>query len=69
MHFNYMKQSLKAISLNKKEAEMLLGKPKGVGLLSERLIYNIDGYPIEFTKTIYHSERYTFNMVLFNNNN
>ena len=48
---------------------MLLGKPKGVGLLSERLIYNIDGYPIEFTKTIYHSERYTFNMVLFNNNN
>ena len=69
MHFNYMKQSLKAMPLNKKQAEMLLGKPKGVGLVSERLMYNIDGAPIEFTKTIYHSERYTFNMVLFNNNN
>ena len=69
MHFNYMKQSLKAMPLNKKQAEMLLGKPKGVGLVSERLMYNIDGAPIEFTKTIYHSERYSFNMVLFNNNN
>lgn len=68
IHFNYMKQSLKAVSLNKKEAEMLLGRPKGVGLVSERLMYNIEGLPIEFTKTIYHSERYTFNMVLFNNN-
>lgn len=68
IHFNYMKQSLKAISLNKNQSEMLLGKPKGVGLVSERLMYNIDGFPIEFTKTIYHSERYTFNMVLFNNN-
>lgn len=68
IHFNYMKQSLRAISLNKKEADMLLGKPKGVGLISERLMYNIEGEPIEFTKTIYHSERYAFNMVLFNNN-
>ncbi|GLC31867.1 GntR family transcriptional regulator [Clostridium omnivorum] len=69
IHFNYMKQSLKAANLNKKEAEMLLGKPKGVGLVSERLMYNIEEVPIEFTKTIYNAERYTFNMVLFNNNN
>jgi GntR family transcriptional regulator len=69
VHFNYMKQSLKAASLNKKDAEMLIGKSKGVGLVSERLMYNIEEIPIEFTKTIYNAERYTFNMVLFNNNN
>ncbi|HEY5589031.1 MAG TPA: GntR family transcriptional regulator [Candidatus Paceibacterota bacterium] len=69
IHFNYMKQSMRALNLGKIDAEMLIGKSKGVGLVSERLMYNIEEIPIEFTKTIYHSERYTFNMVLFNNNN
>ena len=69
IHFNYMKQSLRAATLASREAELLFGKNKGVGLVSERLIYNIEEVPIEYTKTIYHSERYTFNMVLFNNNN
>ncbi|WP_195987362.1 GntR family transcriptional regulator [Clostridium sp. D53t1_180928_C8] len=66
--FNYMKQSLRAIKLNKKESEMLFGKANGIGFASEKLMYNLDDTPIEFTRTIYHSERYTFNMVLFNNN-
>ena len=69
IHFNYMKQSLRASNLLKIDAEMLMEKSKGVGLISERLMYNIEEIPIEYTKTIYHSERYTFNMVLFNNNN
>ncbi|MGH4049832.1 MAG: GntR family transcriptional regulator [Clostridium sp.] len=68
IHFNYMKQSMKASTLAKIDAEMLIGKNKGVGLISERLMYNIEEVPIEYTKTIYHAERYTFNMVLFNNN-
>ena len=68
IRFNYLKQSLKAVSLPKGEAEMLLGKSKGVGLVSERLMYNIKEIPIEYTRTIYHAERYTFNIVLFNNN-
>lgn len=69
IHFNYMKQSMRASNLVKIDAEMLIGKSKGVGLVSERLMYNIEEVPIEYTKTIYHAERYTFNMVLFNNNN
>jgi GntR family transcriptional regulator len=68
IHFNYMKQNIKAASLSKQDAEMLLGKSKGFGLFSERMIYNIEEIPIEYTKTIYHPDRYTFNMVLFNNN-
>jgi len=69
IHFNYMKQSMRALNLVKIDAEMLIGKRKGVGLISERLMYNIEEVPIEFTKTIYNAERYTFNIVLFNNNN
>lgn len=68
IHFNYMKQSMRALELVKIDAEMLIGKSKGFGLVSERLIYNIEEEPIEYTKTIYHAQRYTFNMVLFNNN-
>ncbi|HEY5563639.1 MAG TPA: GntR family transcriptional regulator [Clostridiaceae bacterium] len=68
IHFNYMKQSLRAVTLVKKDAEMMIGKSKGVGLVSERLMYNIEEVPIEYTKTIYNAERYTFNMVLSNNN-
>lgn len=69
IHFNYMKQSLRALTLVKRDAEMLIGKSKGVGFVSERVMYNIEEVPIEYTKTIYNAERYTFNMVLFNNNN
>jgi len=68
IHFNFMKQSLRAVNLVKKDAEMLIRKSKGVGLVSERLMYNTEEVPVEYTKTIYNAERYTFNMVLFNNN-
>lgn len=64
VQFYYMKQSVKAEGLSKKDAEMLLGKSKGVGLISDRLICNIESIPIEYTKTIYNSERYTFNLVI-----
>lgn len=66
--FSYMKQSIKAINMNKKEAEMLLGKVRGFGLASIKIVYNEDENPIEYTRTIYHPERYSYNMVLFNNN-
>ncbi|MDF2615264.1 MAG: transcriptional regulator [Clostridia bacterium] len=68
IHFNYMKQSLKASTLAKRDAEMLLEKSKGFGLVSERLMYDTKETTIEYTKTIYHAERYTFNMMLFSNN-
>jgi GntR family transcriptional regulator len=66
--FNYMKQSIKAINMTKREAEMLLGKTKGFGLVSIKIIYNEDENPIEYTRTIYHPERYSYNMTLFNTN-
>lgn len=69
VHFYYMKQSIRAVTLTSRDAELLFGKSKGVGLVSERLIYNIEEEPIEYTKTIYNADRYAFNMILFNNNN
>ncbi|MFL0268635.1 GntR family transcriptional regulator [Candidatus Clostridium radicumherbarum] len=66
--FNYMKQNIKAINISKKEADMLLGKSKGVGLVSFKIIYNEDENPVEYTKTIYHHERYSFDMIILNNN-
>ena len=68
IHFNYMKQSIKAGNLSRNDAEKLLGKSKGVGLFSERMIYNIEEVPVEYTKTIYNADRYSFNMTLFSNN-
>jgi len=68
IHFNYMKQSIKAGNLSRNDAEKLLGKSKGVGLFSERMVYNIEEVPVEYTKTIYNADRYSFNMTLFSNN-
>ena len=68
VNFNYMKQNIKATNMSKKEAEILLGKAKGFGLVSLKIIYNEEEYPIEYTKTIYNPDRYSFDMVFFNTN-
>lgn len=68
INFNYMKQNIKAINLNKKDAEMLLGKTKGFGLVSFKKIYNEDENPVEYTKTIYHHERYSFDTIIITSN-
>lgn len=64
--FNYMKQNIRAATISKKEAEMLLNKSRGFGIISFRTIFNGDEIPIEYTKTIYHPDRYTFNLIIFN---
>jgi len=66
--FNYMKQNIKAMNLNKTNAEMLLEKTKGFGLVSFKVIYDEDENPVEYTKTIYHHERYSFDTIIVNNN-
>ena len=32
------------------------------------IIYNEDENPVEYTKTIYHHERYSFDTIIINNN-
>lgn len=65
IHFSYMKQSIMAVAMTKGEAEMLLQAPKGFGLQSTKVVYKDDENPIEYTRTIYHPEKYSYNMVLF----
>lgn len=64
--FSYMKQDIKAVTISKKEAELLLDKTKGFGLLSLRTVFNGDDMPIEYARTIYNPDRYTFNLTIFN---
>ena len=64
--FSYMKQNIKAVTISKKEAELLLNKSRGYGLLSLRTIFNEDDIPIEYAKTIYNPDRYTFNLMIYN---
>lgn len=66
--FNYMKQSIKAVTISKKESELLLNKSRGFGLISLRTIFNNSHIPIEYTKTIYNPDRYAFNLMIFNTN-
>ena len=68
VNFNYMKQDIKATNMSKREAEMVLGKVRGFGIVSLKIMFNDDENPTEYTKTIYHPDRYTFNMVFFNTN-
>lgn len=66
--FKYMKQNIKAVTISKKEAELLLNKSIGFGLLSLRTIFNEKEIPIEYTETIYNPDRYTFNLMILNKN-
>lgn len=66
LDFKYMKQDIKAVTISKKEAELLLNKSRGFGLLSQRTIFNEDESPVEYTKTIYNPDRYTFNLTISN---
>ncbi|MBU3197565.1 GntR family transcriptional regulator [Clostridium algidicarnis] len=68
LQIGYIKQKFKAIGMNKKEAELLTGKSKAFGLLSIRVLFDENDRPVECTKTIYHPDRYTFNMTLYNKN-
>lgn len=66
--FNYMKQKIKALEISKRDAEILLGNPKGFGLISLKTLFDEQENPIEYTKTIFNPERYYFDMIIFDNN-
>lgn len=68
LQMGYIKQKLKAIGMSKKEAELLTGKARSFGLLSVRILFDENDNPVECTKTIYHPDRYSFNMTLFSKN-
>lgn len=67
LKIGYIKETIMAVKMDKGEAELLTKKDKGFGLMSKRIMYNSQNIPMEFTRTIYHPDRYTFNMVLRNN--
>ncbi|SHI53784.1 transcriptional regulator, GntR family [Clostridium amylolyticum] len=66
--FNYMRQKIKAVDISKRDAEILLDKPKGFGLVSLKIVFDEHENPVEYTETIFNPERYYFDMIIFDNN-
>lgn len=63
----WAKQDMEAIVLQDEKQAELLGTSLGApGLLSERLTYDLEGNPIEFTVTLFRGERYRFTVHLTN---
>lgn len=61
----WAKQDMEAIVLKDVEQAKLLSTTVGSpGLLSERLTYDLEGNPIEFTITLFRGERYRFTVHL-----
>jgi len=63
----WAKQDMEAIVIQDLEQAELLGvAPGSPGLVSERLTYDLDGNPIEFTITIFRGDKYRFTVHLTN---
>lgn len=61
----WAKQEMEAIILqDTKQAELLNAAVGSAGLLSERLTYDSEGNPIEFTITVFRGEKYRFTVYL-----
>lgn len=64
LEIGYAEQNIRAVKMRKNEAILILNQEKGFGLLASRILYSIDNVPVEYTKTLYHPERYVYNMIL-----
>lgn len=63
----WAKQDMEAIVLKDAEQSEILGAAIGSpGLLSERLTYDLEGNPIEFTIALFRGEKYRFTVHLTN---
>lgn len=64
LKIGYAEQTIRSVKMHKNEAILILNQEKGFGLLATRILYSMDNVPVEFTKTVYHPERYVYNMIL-----
>lgn len=63
----WAKQDMEATLIRDGEQTRLLGVASGsAGMLSERLTYDLEGNPIEFTVTLFRGENYRFTVHLTN---
>ncbi len=63
----WAKQDMEATLIKDEEQARLLGVASGsAGMLSERLTYDLEGNPIEFTVTLFRGENYRFTVHLTN---
>ncbi len=58
------KQTIEPIVLNEYECKLLNQKPNSIALMFKRTTYTEDGTPIEYTNSIYRSDRYKYEIIL-----
>ncbi|MCJ7690483.1 MAG: GntR family transcriptional regulator [Clostridiaceae bacterium] len=58
------KQTIEPIILSEYECNLLNQKPHSIALMFKRTTYTQDGTPIEYTNSIYRSDRYKYEIIL-----
>lgn len=64
INVSYANQTIKAVRMSKSQAQILLNKESGFGLMATRTLFTSDNIAVEYTTTLYHPDRYVYNMVL-----
>ncbi|RKD21584.1 GntR family transcriptional regulator [Caminicella sporogenes DSM 14501] len=63
-NLDYAKQTIEPIKINEYESSLLNVKPESLALLFRRKTYLDDGRVIEYTKAIYRSDKYKYEVIL-----
>jgi len=63
-NLDYARQSIEPTSLNEYESSLLKLEPKTLALLFRRMTFLDDGRVIEYTKAIYRSDKYKYEVIL-----
>lgn len=58
------KQTIEPIMLNEYESGLLGLQPNSLALMFSRITYDINGTPIEYTRAIYRSDKYKYEVIL-----
>jgi len=58
------KQTIEPIILSEYECKLLNQNPNSIALMFKRTTYSNDGTPIEYTNSIYRSDRYKYEIIL-----
>lgn len=58
------KQTIEPIILSEYESKLLNQNPNSIALMFKRTTYSKDGTPIEYTNSIYRSDRYKYEIIL-----
>jgi len=63
LNMSWATDSIRAAQIKGEEAKILFNKKSGLALFVTNILYNINNIPVEYTKTLYHAEKYSYNVI------